>query len=473
MAGRSPRRVIPDRQVDVSLELGRRHVAELLVQPVVVVEGEPLKRLVLSRLEAGKAPAGDQLGLEGADERFGHRVVVGAARAHRRLDPQLVEAVGVAQAGLLGSPVGWATSRPSRSRRATAISRVSITGSVRMWVAICQPTIRRLKTSRMKARYTKPAKVRREVRCDPQPVRGRRESALHQVASPLGRRLSRGGGAMPLAAPHPRKALDGHQPADPVTADLHPAPGKLSPGLADAVDAAVALSGGVDLADQPGVSEGLCRRRPRPVRVEAGGGDAEGTADRLDLEAGAVGLDVGAHRLERGSSSPAKKIDAVRRLSLARRSSAFSRSRARMRSRSSVVVPARSPATTSAWRTQVRSDSAPTPSWRAIRVMTPKLWPSAIVSATILTARSFSSGGYRFWDACIAPGAPSFPSDEASTSSQGGSPAWIHGDRSWPTRGLLRSDLFDFIGGFYSPTRIQRRLGYRSPADYGRIGTAA
>jgi hypothetical protein len=37
-------------------------------------------------------------------------------------------------------------------------------------------------------------------------------------------------------------------------------------------------------------------------------------------------------------------------------------------------------------------------SWRAIRVMTPKLRPSAsIVSKTILTARWRSSGGYRLW----------------------------------------------------------------------------
>lgn len=51
--------------------------------------------------------------------------------------------------------------------------------------------------------------------------------------------------------------------------------------------------------------------------------------------------------------------------------------------------------------------------------------------------------------------------------------AWIHAGRSWPTRDLLRSALFDFIEGFYNPTRIQRRLGYRSPADYERIGAAA
>jgi transposase InsO family protein len=51
--------------------------------------------------------------------------------------------------------------------------------------------------------------------------------------------------------------------------------------------------------------------------------------------------------------------------------------------------------------------------------------------------------------------------------------AWIHAGRSWLTRSLLRSALFDYIEGFYNPSRIQQRLGYRSPADYERIGAAA
>lgn len=44
--------------------------------------------------------------------------------------------------------------------------------------------------------------------------------------------------------------------------------------------------------------------------------------------------------------------------------------------------------------------------------------------------------------------------------------AWIHGRRTWTTRNLLRSVIFDYIEGFYNPERIQKRLGYRSPADY-------
>ena len=44
--------------------------------------------------------------------------------------------------------------------------------------------------------------------------------------------------------------------------------------------------------------------------------------------------------------------------------------------------------------------------------------------------------------------------------------AWIYGRTTWPTRDLLRSAIFDYIEGFYNPQRIQKRLGYRSPADF-------
>jgi len=44
--------------------------------------------------------------------------------------------------------------------------------------------------------------------------------------------------------------------------------------------------------------------------------------------------------------------------------------------------------------------------------------------------------------------------------------AWIHGHRTWPTRDLLRSAIFDYVEGFYNTTRIKQRLGYRSPAEF-------
>jgi transposase InsO family protein len=50
--------------------------------------------------------------------------------------------------------------------------------------------------------------------------------------------------------------------------------------------------------------------------------------------------------------------------------------------------------------------------------------------------------------------------------------AWIHGTTSWAHRDELRSALFDYIEGFYNPTRIQRRLAHHSPADYEQHSAA-
>src|SRR5664280_2240427 len=41
-------------------------------------------------------------------------------------------------------------------------------------------------------------------------------------------------------------------------------------------------------------------------------------------------------------------------------------------------------------------------------------------------------------------------------------PAWIHGRRTWPTRDLLRSAIFDYTEGFCNAQRTQARLGYLS-----------
>ena len=104
---------------------------------------------------------------------------------------------------------------------------------------------------------------------------------------------------------------------------------------------------------------------------------------------------------------------------MVRRSSQTSRSSAAMRSLSWVLVPGRKPPSTSAWRTQLRSDSVPIPSCRAIRVITPVRVPvCSKVSKTMRTARSRSSGGYRRWDGWVpllSTMAPSsLPSDRAS-----------------------------------------------------------
>ena len=49
---------------------------------------------------------------------------------------------------------------------------------------------------------------------------------------------------------------------------------------------------------------------------------------------------------------------------------------------------------------------------------------------------------------------------------------WIYGKKTWVSRDLLRSAIFDYIEGFYNPERIQKRLGYRSPADFESTAVA-
>src|SRR5262249_39731264 len=121
------------------------------------------------------------------------------------------------------------------------------------------------------------------------------------------------------------------------------------------------------------------RRLPALGVVVSGGGDraavlAQHGADRLDTPAQparthAAGLVLVDEPHERccGRSSPAaKKTDAALRISLARRSSAFSRFSRLISACSSLVSPGRVPASTSAWRTHLRSVSAvPMPSFSA------------------------------------------------------------------------------------------------------------
>jgi hypothetical protein len=82
-------------------------------------------------------------------------------------------------------------------------------------------------------------------------------------------------------------------------------------------------------------------------------------------------------------------------MSFTLRSSLFSRSSCAIRRASAVDVPGRRPGSISARFTQCRSDSAPTPSSFATRVIVPCFSPvSSRISSTIRTARSRSSSGY-------------------------------------------------------------------------------
>ncbi len=97
----------------------------------------------------------------------------------------------------------------------------------------------------------------------------------------------------------------------------------------------------------------------------------------------------------RPSSAP-KKAAADFKISLARRSSRFSRSNSRIRARSSELNPGRWPVSTSASRTQRRSVSGVIPNLDEIEVIAAHCEPnSPSCSNTIRTARSRISRGYR------------------------------------------------------------------------------
>src|SRR5215207_730267 len=89
----------------------------------------------------------------------------------------------------------------------------------------------------------------------------------------------------------------------------------------------------------------------------------------LDSETILMLIDVADHRGAGRSSSAAKNADAVRRISLVRRSSAFSLFSRRISANSSDVVPGRVPASTSERRSHLRSVSLFTPSLDATAVI--------------------------------------------------------------------------------------------------------
>src|SRR5699024_8255749 len=93
---------------------------------------------------------------------------------------------------------------------------------------------------------------------------------------------------------------------------------------------------------------------------------AQDAKDRLDcITLGSHLVDERADHRPRGSSSPAKKIEARRKISLSSRNRRFSVLSRLTSADSSLVTPGRVPSSTSAWASQRRTDSRETPSWRA------------------------------------------------------------------------------------------------------------
>src|SRR5665213_3580171 len=152
-----------------------------------------------------------------------------------------------------------------------------------------------------------------------------------------------------LAADDAFEAHGLHQARDCAAGDIEALALQLPPDLANAVDAEVRLEHAPDLILQSGVPS---RPGRQPGGVDALGdmvviarrGDRQNLADRLDPMRLAMIVDERDHGLNRRSSSAwAKYALALRRISLACRSSRFSRSNAFSFVATSVGTPARTP----------------------------------------------------------------------------------------------------------------------------------
>ena len=178
-----------------------------------------------------------------------------------------------------------------------------------------------------------------------------------------------------------------------------PFPQQLTPDLAHAVDLKVFIENPLDLDAEHDIALDARRRRlgffaTIDVGMVSRRGDLDDSADRLDPVFVAIRIDEADHGFHRRSSSAwAKYALALRRISLAWRSSRFSRSSAFKRSRSSVVTPGFLSWSVSAWFTHRRSVSAVQPIFAEIDTIAAHCEAcSPRCSTTIRTARSRTSG---------------------------------------------------------------------------------
>src|SRR5215470_12097898 len=235
---------------------------------------------------------------------------------------------------------------------------------------------------------------------DPQLIRARRHEAPRDEIGRTHRASVRVRRALELAtACNARQAELGHQPLHRAAGHRLALPPQVFPNLPGAVDLVLLMPRALDLAAQPFIAARARRpaRRialPRSPLVVQGRGDRQHLADRLDPIDVAVRVDKPHHHFARRSSSAwAKNAAAFFRISLARRSSKFSRSSCLSRCRSSVVRPGRVPWSRSTWRTHFRSVSAAQPIFSAIDVIVAHCEScAASCSMTIRTARARTSG---------------------------------------------------------------------------------
>src|SRR5258708_1684980 len=178
-----------------------------------------------------------------------------------------------------------------------------------------------------------------------------------------------------LATDHALQADASHQTRHGAASDPVPFALQLPPDLAHAIDPEVLLEDPPNLRQQGGI---MLRPRREPGRIDTHGnmgtigrrGDRQHLADRLDPIRRPMIVDESDHGLNRRSSSAwAKYADALRRISLACRSSRFSRSSALSLAAISVVSPGLRPLSTSAFLTHSFSVCAVQPIFPAIETI--------------------------------------------------------------------------------------------------------
>ena len=188
----------------------------------------------------------------------------------------------------------------------------------------------------------------------------------------------------------------------------------LVPDLISAVDLHVGLPDSLDLRGQHLITLGSGSAQfgfalAGGMAPVARRGDLQHFANRLDPVSVTVLVDKCPQDFSRRSSSAwAKKALASLRISLALRSSLFSRSRSLMRARSSELMPSRTPASTSCWRTQSLRVWGTQPILGAMdSIVAHRDGCSLRCSSTMRTARSRTSGEKRFDFLLMAPSSQS------------------------------------------------------------------
>src|SRR5690606_1247940 len=214
------------------------------------------------------------------------------------------------------------------------------------------------------------------------------------------------GGLAGLLPRDPTQAFGSHQPQHGAPGDSDTFTVELGVDLACAVDTEVGLVGDLDVLDELGVANRTRRGAPGLGGVVTARGDLDAgvlqhRADRLDPDLAtidhvvAMGVEVGHYLMVGRSSSAAKKAAEVFRMWFARRSSRTPCSRLAIRCAAALVVPARTPPSISACRTQLRRVSGCIPSCSATRAIAPCFVAGSCRSSTaIRVARSRNSSGY-------------------------------------------------------------------------------